>query len=241
MSDATIVQENVSRVRTLIAEACHRVGRNPAEVTLIGVTKSVGRSIADALVAAGVQDIAENRVQDAVGKFGRRSLSPPLPADVRLHMIGNLQTNKARDVVSLFTTVHSVNRAAVADALQREAERQGVQRDILLEVNAVNDPAKQGADLSGVVSLKGYVVEHCDRLRLVGLMTIAPQVSEPEDARAAFQSLRLLRETLLAANPSHPLPILSMGMSNDFPIAIEEGATHVRVGRALFSGLASPP
>ena len=241
MSDATIVQENVSRVRARIAEACHRVGRNPDEVTLIGVTKSVGRPIADALIAAGVHDIAENRVQDAVEKFGRRSLSLPLPAAVRLHMIGNLQTNKARDVVSLFTTVHSVNRTAVADALQREAERQGVQRDILLEVNAANDSAKQGADPGDVSHLQGYVVQNCERLHLIGLMTIAPQVSDPEDARAAFQSLRLLRETLLAANPSHPLPILSMGMSDDFPIAIEEGATHVRVGRALFSGLASPP
>ena len=240
MSDAAIVQENVLRIRARIAEACHRVGRNADEVTLIGVTKSVNRSIADALIAAGVHDIAENRVQDAVAKFGRRSSSPPLPAEVRLHMIGNLQTTKARDVVNLFTMIHSINRTAVAAALQHEAARQGLQRDILIEVNTAGDEAKQGADLSEVLHLKGYVIEKCDRLRLVGLMTIAPEVADAEETRAAFRSLQLLRERLVAADPAHPLPILSMGMSNDFPIAIEEGATHVRVGRALFVGLASP-
>jgi hypothetical protein len=155
-------------------------------------------------------------------------------------MIGNLQTNKARDVVNLFTTIHSVNRMAVADALQREAVRQGVQRDVLLEVNAADDDAKQGADPQEVSYFHGYVIENCDRLRLVGLMTIAPQVANPEDARATFQSLRVLRDTLVRENPAHPLPVLSMGMSNDFPIAIEEGATHVRIGRALFAGLTSP-
>ncbi len=243
MSDAAItaiVQQNVARVRSQIAEACYRVERDAEEVMLIGVTKSVDRSIADVLIAAGVHDIAENRVQDAIMKFGRRSASPPLPADVRLHMIGNLQTNKARDVVGLFNTVHSVNRPEVADALQREAMRQGVERDILLEVNAANDTAKHGAGLGVVESLYGYVVNHCENLRLLGLMTIAAQVAHPEDTRATFRTLRMLRDTLVHTDPSHPLPILSMGMSNDFSVAIEEGATHVRVGRALFVGLASP-
>lgn len=240
MSDATTIQENVSRVRAEIEAACRRAGRHPEEVTLIGVTKSVGRSLADALVAAGVHDIAENRVQDAVEKFGRRSPDPPLPADVRLHMIGNLQTNKARDVVSLFSTIHSVNRTAVGDALQRECVRQGVQRDVLLEVNATHDVSKQGIEPGAVFNLMGYVTANCESLRIVGLMTIAAQVVNPEDARPAFRSLRLLRDEIARSQPSHPLPMLSMGMSNDFPIAIEEGATHIRVGRALFSGLPSP-
>lgn len=126
---AAIVQNNVSRVRVEIAAACRRVGRNPDAVTLIGVTKSVGRPLADTLIATGVHDIAENRVQDTVEKFGRRGPSPPLPADVRLHMIGNLQTNKARDVVGLCTMIHSINRTAIADALQREAARQQITCD----------------------------------------------------------------------------------------------------------------
>ncbi len=239
-SGAAIVQENVSRVRAAIAAACRRVGRNPDEVTLIGVTKSVGRPLADVLIAAGVQDIAENRVQDAMEKFGRRSPFPPLPADVRLHMIGNLQTNKARDVVGLCPTVHSINRPAIADALQRAAARQQITCDVLLEVNAAHDAAKQGADPSDVVYLQGYVINHCANLRLRGLMTIAPHVANPEDARPTFRTLRALRDMLAQEYPAQPLPLLSMGMSNDFPIAIEEGATHVRIGRALFVGLASP-
>lgn len=239
-SDAAIVQENVSRVRAAIAAACRRAGRNSDDVTLIGVTKSVDRPLADALIVAGVHDIAENRVQDALEKFGRRSPFPPLPADVRLHMIGNLQTNKARDVVGLCTMIHSINRTAIADALQRAAARQHITCDVLLEVNVANDEAKQGADPGDVINLVGYVVNNCANLHLLGLMTIAPNVANPEDARPTFRSLRLLRDTLMQAYPAQPLSMLSMGMSNDFPIAIEEGATHVRIGRALFAGLDSP-
>ncbi|MDQ2783812.1 MAG: YggS family pyridoxal phosphate-dependent enzyme [Chloroflexota bacterium] len=243
MSDtaiAAIVQENVSRVRAEIAAACRRVGRNPDDVTLIGVTKSVGRPLADALIATGVHDIAENRVQDAMEKFGRRDVFPPLPVDVRLHMIGNLQTNKARDVVGLCPMIHSVNRTAIADALQREAARQQITCSVLLEVNAAYDDAKQGVDPSGVAGLMGYVVNNCANLHLLGLMTIAPLVATAEETRPTFRSLRLLRDMLVQEHPAQPLPLLSMGMSNDFPIAIEEGATHVRIGRALFVGLPSP-
>ncbi|MCA1723695.1 MAG: YggS family pyridoxal phosphate-dependent enzyme, partial [Thermomicrobia bacterium] len=177
ISNAAIVQGNVLRVRAEIAAACRRVGRNPDDVTLIGVTKSVGRPLADALIAAGVHDIAENRVQDAMEKFGRRSSFPPLPADVRLHMIGNLQTNKARDVVALCPTIHSINRTAIADALQREAARQHITAcAVLLEVNAAQDEAKQGADPNDVMNLMGYVLSDCENLHLLGLMTIAPHV-----------------------------------------------------------------
>ncbi len=240
MSDAAILGENVSRVRSAIVAACRRSGRNSEEITLIGVTKSVGRPLADALIAAGVHDLGENRVQDAVEKFGRRSSDPPLPPDVRLHMIGNVQTNKARDVIMLFSTIHSINRTAVADALQHEAARQGVQRDVLLEVNTAEDVSKQGVDSREVMNLYGYVAHNCKDLHVVGLMTIAAQVADPEATRPAFRSLRLLRDTIVQSHPAHALPLLSMGMSNDFPIAIEEGATHIRVGRALFRGLTSP-
>lgn len=241
MSLATTIESNVARVRNEVAAACRRTGRSVDDVTLIAVTKSVDRTVADALIAAGVREIAENRVQDAVEKFGRRSPHPPLSEDVRLHMIGNLQTNKARDVVDLFDMIHSVNRIALADALQRESARRGIARDVLLEVNTAEDIAKQGADSREVLDLYGYVVFKCKNLRLVGLMTIARESDDPENARPAFHALRTLRDDLQRAAPSHPLPILSMGMSNDFPTAIEEGATHIRVGRALFAGLPSPP
>ena len=167
-------------------------------------------------------------------KFGRRGAHPPLPQGVRLHMIGNLQTNKARDVVDLFGTIHSVNRIALADALQHAAARRGVHRDVLLEVNIAGDIAKQGVDLGDVLDLYGYVIDQCENLHLVGLMTIAEQTEDSEEARPAFRSLRELRDSLKRTHSDHDLPVLSMGMSNDFPIAIEEGATHIRVGRALF-------
>jgi pyridoxal phosphate enzyme (YggS family) len=237
---ATTVQENVARVRAEIAAACARAGRNPDDVTLIGVTKTVDRAVVDALVAAGVRDIGENRVQDAVAKLGWRSPSPPLPDDVRLHMIGNAQTNKARDIVRLFTCVHSLNRPELADALHHEATKQRKRLSVLIEVNMAGEESKQGIDPDGVSDLLGYVIANTPTLDPIGLMTIGPLVTEAESTRPAFQALSALRERLRDTYPTLPLPVLSMGMSNDYPVAVEEGATHVRVGRALFAGLPSP-
>lgn len=235
-----VVARNVDTVRHAIAAACDQVGRSVDEVTLIGVTKSVDRATADALVNAGVHDLGENRVQDAVAKFGRRSLSPPLPGDVSLHMIGNAQTNKARDIVELFDCVHSINRHGIADALNHAAGRANARLPVLLEVNTAEDIQKQGVGVEEGVDLLGYVVSECAALEVVGLMTIAPLTDDRNVVRAAFSSLRELRDALRHENANVPLPQLSMGMSNDFAIAIEEGATHVRIGRALFAGLPSP-
>jgi pyridoxal phosphate enzyme (YggS family) len=237
---AAIVRENVMRVRAEIAAACGRVGRNPEDVTLIGVTKSVDRPVVDALVAAGVDAIGENRVQDAVAKFGWRSSDPPLPRGVRTHMIGNAQTNKARDIVRLFDCVHSLNRPELADALDREAAKQKRRLSVLVEVNMAGEASKQGIEPAGTSDLLGYVLNSTTWLDLVGLMTIGPLAGDAESARPAFRELRELRERSRGAFPSLSLPMLSMGMSNDFPIAVEEGATHIRVGRALFAGLPSP-
>lgn len=240
MSVDAVVRENVERVRREIAAACARAGRRPEDVTLIGVTKSVDRPTTEALIAAGVREIAENRVQDAVAKFGRKSGYPPLDPSIRLHMIGNLQTNKVRDVVGLFASVQSLNRVGLADALQREAAKRAIVMDVLLEVNVAEDRMKQGAEMAVVEDLIGYVLTNCPALHLCGLMTIAPNVSDMELTRSAFRALRMLRDAVQAAHPDSTLGILSMGMSNDYPIAIEEGATHVRIGRALFAGLPSP-
>lgn len=235
-----IVRANVVRVREEIAAACSRAGRQTDEVRLIGVTKSVDRAAADALIAAGVDEIAENRVQDAVAKFGRKSPSTPLEANVRLHMIGNLQTNKVRDVIGLFASVQSLNRIDLAEALQREASRRGTMLDVLLEVNVAEDALKQGAAISESEHLLGYVLEQCPALNVRGLMTIAPMIEDMEKARPAFRRLRELRDEMQRTHTDVALLVLSMGMSNDFPVAIEEGATHVRIGRALFAGLPSP-
>lgn len=237
---AEIIAANVQHVRAEIAMACARSGRQPKDVTLIGVTKSVDRPAIDALVAAGVTDIAENRVQDAVAKFGKRSPYPPLPGNVTLHMIGNAQTNKARDIANLFTDVHSLNRQGLADALQHEAARLGRRLRVFVEVNMSGEESKEGIGKDSVSDLLGYVSKHCPNLELVGLMTIGPNVSATEAIRASFIALREQRDELQDLYPALNLSMLSMGMSNDYPIAIEEGATHIRVGRALFVGLPSP-
>lgn len=234
---AAIVHANVTRVRGEIAAACARVGRSPDDVTLIGVTKSVDRPVVDALVAAGVRDIGENRVQDAVAKFGWRSPASPLPTDVRLHMIGNAQTNKARDIARLFHCVHSINRPAIAAALDAECQKRGRRLPVLIEVNIAAEGSKQGAGLDAVEDLMGYVGNEMRSLALVGLMTIAPLTADAATTRACFRDLRALRDRLQAETPGRALPVLSMGMSNDYVIAVEEGATHVRIGRALFHGL----
>lgn len=233
--EATIAG-NVAHVRENVAATCARVGRDPADVTLVAVTKSVGRPAVDALIAAGVRDLGENRVQDALAKFGLRGNLPPLPSDVRLHMIGNLQTNKAREVARTFAVVHSLNRSALADALHR-AVVPGTGVSVLLEANLSGETAKQGARVEDVVDLMGYVSAHCPSLTLDGLMTIAPHTDDVTAIRATFRHLRELRDELRQAFPALPLPVLSMGMSNDYSLAVEEGATHIRVGRALFAGL----
>ena len=234
-----IIAQNIARIRADIASACARAGRVMDDVTIIGVTKSVDRETADALIAAGIRDIAENRVQDAVAKFGSRSNAPPLPDDVRLHMIGNAQTNKARDIVTLFSVLHSLNREGLATALQRAAAHREDVLPVLLEVNTGRDPNKEGVLPEHVESLMGYVSSTCPSLRIVGLMTIAPLTDDPESARSCFSALRQLRDDLSGQFPHIGFGMLSMGMSDDFAVAVEEGATHVRIGRALFRGLPS--
>jgi len=232
------IAANVARVRAEIAAACARCGRHPNEVTLIGVTKSADRHAVNALIAAGVHDLGESRVQDALVKFGLRGDAPPLPSDVRLHMIGNLQTNKARDVVRHFAVVHSLNRIALAEALQGVAAQAGGKVSVLIEVNLSDEDAKQGASEGDVIPLIRDIQMRCANVSIDGLMTIAPNNAGEVAARATFRALRELRERMRDCFPDISLPVLSMGMSNDFPIAVEEGATHIRVGRALFTGTA---
>lgn len=234
----TTIAGNVARVREEIAVACACANRNPDGVTLIGVTKGVTRPVVDALLAAGVRDLGESRVQDALIKFGLRgSDNVPLPPDVRLHMIGNLQTNKVRDAVRAFTAVHSLNRPALANDLDRAVTSVHKPFAALIEVNLSGETTKQGATVAEAWALAKHILVHCPALPLEGLMTIAPHTDDSDALRAAFRRLRELRDELRDAMPALSLPALSMGMSNDYPTAIAEGATHIRVGRALFVGI----
>lgn len=226
--DIAGIGSRVSAVTGRVHRAALRVDRDPTTVTIVGVSKTFPREALDAACAAGLRVFAESRVQEA-----KEKLSTPLPAGVTVHLIGQLQTNKAKQAIALFDVIESVDRASLIDALAREAAKQGRVVDVLLQVNVAREEQKSGCDPNDASRLLDEIVA-APRLRCIGLMTIAPLVADPEDARATFKDLRLLQEELRQRHPDVSLDVLSMGMSNDFEVAIEEGATHVRIGRAIF-------
>ncbi len=225
--DVATFERSRDAVLARIATACEVAGRVPAEVTLVAVSKTVGAERLQTAVAAGLTTLGENRVQEAADKV------PAVPG-AAWHLIGPLQSNKARRAVELFDVIESVDSVELGARLDRIAGevRPGSPLPILLQVNVDDDPAKAGlarADLPAAIE----ALAGCAALELRGLMTIGRLVAEPEQARTTFRRLRQASEELRASG--RPIgPALSMGMSDDYPIAVEEGATIVRVGRALF-------
>ena len=218
----------VAHARERIAAAAERSGRDVAAVRLIAVTKTVEVDRITAAIAAGVRDIAENRVQEAARK------QPDLPDGLVHHLIGHLQANKAGRAATLFDTVHSVDGERIAQALAARRPEGLADLDVLLEVELTGLPNHTGfapADLEAGVR----AVAAIPRLRLRGLMAMAPPADDPEAARPTFARLRDLRDRVQDATGT-ALPELSMGMSDDYVIAVEEGSTMVRLGRALFGG-----
>lgn len=223
-----LIAERLARVKETIAEACARAGRDPAEVTLIAVTKTIPADVIQAAISAGVEHIGENRVQEARDKF------PHVPAGVVRHLIGHLQTNKARYIPGLFDWVHSLDRIELAQALGKRAQREGRTIDCLIQVNVSGEETKHGVAPERALELVEQVAE-VEGLRVRGLMTMAPLTGDTGLIRWVFASLRSLSQEIEKANiPGVSMEHLSMGMSNDFPIAIEEGATMIRVGSAIF-------
>jgi pyridoxal phosphate enzyme (YggS family) len=222
----TPVAVRVSRVRARIAAAATRADRDPAEVTLVAITKGTAAAHVDAAIAAGVEDVGENRVQEAVDK--QREVAHI----VRWHLVGHLQTNKAARAARLFDVVHSVDSRRVADVLSANRPPGRDPLVVLLEVELTGLPTRYGvaeADVEGVI---GQLV-NVPAIHLMGLMTIAPHAKDPEAARPFFIRLRHLRDHMQHVT-GWALPELSMGMTDDFEVAVEEGATMVRVGRAIF-------
>ena len=224
----TRLGDRIDAVRDTIARAAARAGRDPAEVTLVAVSKTVGRLVIEEAYRHGLRHFGENRVQEALAKF-----DPPLPDDATLHLVGQLQTNKARPAVRLFGLIESVDRPSLVEALQKEAARAERIARILIQVNVAREPQKAGCDPEAAPELLARALA-CPNLEIRGLMTIAPLVTDPERTRPVFRQLRELRDSLVRTGRGLDLPIVSMGMTNDYPVAIEEGATHVRVGRAVF-------
>jgi pyridoxal phosphate enzyme (YggS family) len=214
------IARNLHDVERRIAQAAQRAGRSPAEITIVAVTKGLTAQAIEAALEAGIRHIGENRVQEAREKIARLSNLQPCPT---WHMVGHLQTNKVKTAVEIFDIIHSIDSLRLAEALSGRA-RNTV--PVLLQVNVSGEEPKSGFSEAELPKAEEEVAR-LPRLEVKGLMTIAPLVSDPEEVRPIFQRLRELRDSL-------GLEHLSMGMSDDFEVAVGEGATIVRIGRAIF-------
>jgi PLP dependent protein len=218
------LQSNLEAVRQAITSSAERASRDPRAVTLVAVTKTVAVERIREAITLGLRIFGENRVQEALPKMDEVG-----PANIDWHLVGHLQTNKIKFLEGRFQMVQSVDSAGLAEALDRRLQSA---LDVLVEVNVAEEPQKTGA-LPTDLPVIARAVAAAGHLRLRGLMTVAPMVSDAEQVRPIFRRLRSLRD-----ETSHelgmPLPVLSMGMTDDYPVAVEEGATMLRLGRALF-------
>lgn len=237
MIDTMQLANNLARVQNRMQEAAARAGRDPAAVTLVAVSKGQPVAVIQTAYRIGVRDFGESYIEEALPKIA--AVTDWLAAEgatgdpIRWHLVGHIQSRKASSAVGPFGLVHSVDRTKIAHKLAQVAGRQGCSLPILLEVNVAGEASKYGfacpdvpVAVTDIASLPGLAVG--------GLMTIAPIVPEPELARPVFRQLRVLRDALRDQFPAIAWDHLSMGMTDDFEVAIEEGATLVRVGRAIF-------
>jgi PLP dependent protein len=215
------IEANIREVRNRIEQACQRSDRSPDEITLVAVTKVVEASVINTAFDLGIRNFGENRVQEAEGKIAQLTNLKP---EVTWHMVGHLQSNKAKTAVELFDIIHSVDSVRLAGILNKLAKKP---LPVLLEVNVSGESTKAGFSLDKVAEAVKDI-RRLPNLKLMGLMTVAPLVAEPEEVRPVFGKLRELRD-------SSGLEHLSMGMTDDFEVAIEEGSTMLRIGRAIFS------
>jgi PLP dependent protein len=214
------IKANLEDVRLRIAGACRRAGRSESEVGLIAVTKTVPLDVIDTIAKLGVNQFGENRVQEAESKIRQLDFLKP---QVTWHMIGHLQSNKVKLALELFDSIQSVDSIELAEIINRRTLKK---RPVFLEVNAAGEATKSGFSLSQIAPAF-KIIRLLPNLDVRGLMTVAPALEDPEQVRPVFRKMRVLRD-------SFELEHLSMGMSDDFEVAIEEGATLVRIGRALF-------
>lgn len=225
----TRISSNLREIQQRIESAASRAGRRSDEVTLIAVSKTVDREAVDAAYRAGARDFGENRVQDALDKF-----TGGIPSDMNLHMIGTLQTNKVRQIVGHTALIHSVDRASLIKEIEKRAASAGIEQAVLLQVNVGHEEQKHGCDEEEVPALIEQILAQ-PHVQLRGFMAMAPLVESSELARPVFACLRELAQKSGAQYPEIGDVELSMGMTNDFEVAVEEGATLVRIGRAVFA------
>ena len=222
------LMNNLASVEERVAAACKRAGRDRSEVTLIAVSKTKPVEDLQVIYDQGVREFGENKVQELTGKI------PELPQDINWHLIGHLQRNKVKYIVDKVKLIHSVDSYRLAEEINIQAKKHNITVPILIEVNAANEATKFGVKLEEAKQLCEEI-SHLENVRIKGLMTIAPNVVVPEENRANFHKIKALSVDIAEENIDNvDMRIISMGMTNDFEVAIQEGATHVRVGTAIF-------
>lgn len=223
-----MIMEHLNEVRERVIKACAKAGRDPQDVTLIAVSKTKPVPMLEEAYAAGARDFGENKVQEILAK------KPELPEDIRWHMIGHLQRNKVSQVIGKAVLIHSVDSLRLAQQIEAEAARQELDVDILLEVNVAREESKYGFMLeeveNAIMTIKDFPHVH-----IKGLMTIAPFVDNPEENREIFKKLFEFAVDIGGKNIDNvTMAVLSMGMTGDYEVAVEEGATMIRVGTGIF-------
>lgn len=224
----SVLSENLRSVEARVAAACERAGRERREVTLVAVSKTKPVSMLEEIYSCGVRDFGENKVQEICAK------QPVLPDDIKWHMIGHLQTNKVRQVIDKACLIHSVDSLKLAQVIEKEAAKKDLVVPVLFEVNVAEEESKFGARTEETAAIIQEIAK-LPHVRVRGLMTIAPFVDDPEENRPVFRRLKELSVDIAEKNINNvTMCELSMGMTGDFEVAIEEGATFVRVGTAIF-------
>ena len=224
----TMLCENLKKVEDNVDAACRKAGRSRDEVTLIAVSKTKPVEMLSTIYNQGIRDFGENKVQEMCDKMEQ------LPSDIRWHMIGHLQTNKVKYIVGHTTLIHSVDSLHLAKEIEKQAEKKDVTVDILVEVNIAEEESKFGIHKEETYELVRQIAA-LPHVHICGLMTIAPYVENPEDNRMYFRGIRQLSVDIAEKNIDNvDMDVLSMGMTGDYMVAIEEGATMVRVGTGIF-------
>lgn len=228
MSEEYFIQENLHSVQEKIVAACAKCGRKPEEITLIAVSKTKPVSMLKDAYDLNIREFGENKVQELCEKY------EVLPEDIHWHLIGHLQRNKVKYIVDKAALIHSVDSLRLAEEIQKEALKKQVTTDILLQVNVAKEESKSGFYEEELMDAAKKIAAF-DRIKIQGLMTIAPFTANPEENRQFFSRLKQLSVDIAGKNIDNvSMSILSMGMTGDYPIAIEEGATHIRVGTGIF-------
>lgn len=223
-----MIAENLQKVRENIEKACKAVGRDPSEVTLVAVSKTKPVSALKEAYDADARVFGENKVQEIVDKCEQ------LPADIQWHMIGHLQRNKVKYIIDKAAMIHSVDSVRLAQTIEQEAAKKNVRIPVLIEVNVAQEESKFGLKMEEVIPFLEIISEY-PHLEVKGLMTIAPFVENPENNRKVFRELKKLSVDIDAKNINNiTMSVLSMGMTGDYEVAVQEGATMVRVGTGIF-------